>query len=63
MSEMIEIDGEIEARTEKAVLFHTGDKTQAEWLPRSQIKVEDSGFPGIFRVSMPEWMAVQRGFV
>lgn len=61
--ELIEIDGAIEARTEKAVLFHTGDKSKAEWLPRSQIKIEDTGIPEIYTVSMPEWMAVQRGFV
>jgi hypothetical protein len=61
--ELIEIDGAIEARTDQAVLFHTGDKSQAVWLPRSRIQIDDTGFPEIFTVTMPEWMAVDRGLI
>jgi hypothetical protein len=61
--ELIDIDGAIEARTDSAVLFHTGDKSQAVWLPRSQIQIADSGFPEIFTVTMPEWMALDRGLI
>lgn len=61
--ELVTIDGAIEARTEKAVLFHTGDKTQAVWLPRSKIQIDDSGFVGILTVTMPEWMALERGLI
>jgi hypothetical protein len=35
---VIDIDGVIEAKTEKAVLFHDGDKSKAVWLARSQIE-------------------------
>jgi hypothetical protein len=61
--ELIEIDGAIEARTDQAVLFHTGDKSQAVWLPRSRIQIDDTGIPEIFTVTMPEWMAVDRGLI
>ena len=61
--DFVDIDGAIEARTDKAILFHTGDKTQAAWLPRNQIQIDDTGFPEIFTVSMPEWMALDRGLI
>ena len=31
-SNVIDMDGAIEAKTEKAVLFHDGDKSKAVWL-------------------------------
>ena len=62
-SNIIDIDGAIEARTEKAVLFHTGDKTQAAWLPLSQIEIEETAFGGIFTVSLPEWLALDKGLI
>ena len=61
--ELVEIDGEIEAKTEQAILFHTGNKSEAVWLPRSRIQVEKSGFEGIFTVTLPEWMAIDRGLI
>lgn len=62
-SDIIDIDGAVEAQTEKAVLFHTGDKTQAAWLPRSQIEINETGFSGIFTVSLPEWLALDKGLI
>jgi hypothetical protein len=62
-SDIIDIDGAIEARTEKAVLFHTGDKEQAAWLPLSQIEVDETGVPGIVTVTLPEWLALDKGLI
>ncbi len=62
-SDIIDIDGAIEARTEKAVLFHTGNKEEAAWLPLSQIEIEETGFGGIFTVSLPEWLALEKGLI
>lgn len=62
-SNIIDIDGAIEARTEKAVLFHTGDKTEAAWLPLSQIEISETGFEGIVTVSLPEWLATDKGLI
>lgn len=53
-SDVIDIDGAVEARTDKAVLFHTGNKEDAAWLPLSQIEIEETGFAGIFTVTLPE---------
>lgn len=62
-SNIIDIDVEVTARTEKAVLVHTGIKEQAAWLPLSQIEIEPSGIGGIETVTLPEWLAVEKGLV
>ena len=62
-SNVIDIDGVIEAKTEKAVLFHDGDKSQAVWLARSQIEIEETGVAGIVTVTLPEWLALERGLI
>ena len=62
-SDIIDIDGAIEARTEKAILFHTGDKEQATWLPLSQIEVDETGIPGIVTITLPEQLATEKGLI
>ena len=56
-------DVEVTHRTQKAVLVHTGNKEESVWLPLSQIEISDSGFPGIETITMPEWLAVEKGFL
>ena len=60
---LVEIDVEIVARTERAVLVHTGDKEAAAWLSIAQVEVAPSGIEGIYSVTMPAWLAVQEGLV
>ena len=62
-SNVIDIDGAIEARTEKAVLFHDGDKSKAIWLARSQIEIEETGVAGIVTITLPEWLALEKGLI
>lgn len=62
-SNLVDIDVEITARTERAVLVHTGVKEDAVWLPLSQIEVVPSGFAGIETVTLPEWLATDKGLI
>lgn len=62
-SDVIDIDGAIEAKTEKAVLFHTGNKEEAVWLPLSQIEVDETGISGIVTITLPEWLALEKGLI
>lgn len=62
-SDIVDLDVEIIARTDRAVLVHTGIKEAAAWLPLSQIEVAPSGFGGGFTISLPEWLAVEKGLV
>jgi hypothetical protein len=48
------------AETAKALfLSETGEKEDAVWIPKSQIEIEASG--GAYIVTMPEWLAVEKG--
>ena len=61
--ELYDIVGQIHAETEKAILFSDdGDKNNAQWLPRSQIEIEQRP-SGVFKVTMPAWLAKEKEFV
>jgi hypothetical protein len=62
-SNIIDIDVEVTHRTEKAVLVHIGSKEDAVWLPFSQIEIEPTGIPGIETVTLPEWLATEKGLI
>ena len=62
-SNIIDLDVAIEAKTGKAVLVHTGIKEQAVWLPLSQIEIEPTGFSGIETITLPEWLALEKGLI
>lgn len=62
-SDVIDIDVEVTARTDRAVLVHTGDKEEAVWLPLSQIEIAPSGVGGIETVTVPQWLAEEKGLV
>ncbi|MBM3605117.1 MAG: hypothetical protein FJX25_10275 [Alphaproteobacteria bacterium] len=62
-SNIIDIEGQIHARTDRAILFSTdGEEDGAAWLPLSQVEVEMKG-RNIAVVTLPEWLAVERGLV
>ena len=62
-SNLVEVDVEVTARTERAALVHTGNKEDAVWLPFSQIELHPSGFGGIETVVLPEWLAMEKGLI
>ena len=60
-SDIIDIEGQIHAKTERAILFSDdGEKDGAVWLPLSQVEV-DMRAGGAATVTLPEWLAVERG--
>ena len=61
-SNIIDIDGAVHHRTEKAVLFSTdGNRANAKWLPLSQVEV-DGGLP-IWTITLPEQLALDKGCI
>jgi len=61
-SNLIDLDGMVHHRTEKAVLFSTdGNRSNAEWLPLSQIEIEDKH--PIYTVTLPEPLALEKGLI
>lgn len=56
-SKLVDIACEISVRTPKAIRIFDGDIT--EWVPLSQVEInEDDG-----TVTMPEWLAKEKGFI
>ena len=55
-SDLVDITAELRGETDKA--FRLFDGERAEWVPKSQ--VEDNG-DGTF--AMPEWLALEKGFL
>lgn len=54
--DIIEIAADLRHETEKAFLLHDGDR-QA-WVPKAQVENNDDG-----TFSMPEWLALDKGFI
>lgn len=62
-SDLTDIDVHVHVTTEQAVLVsETGDRDAAEWLPLSQVEVEMTS-AATARVTLPEWLAIERGLV
>lgn len=61
-SDIIDLTVDLHHETDRAVLVSdTGDKEDAVWLPLSQIEIEPDG--GTHVVSLPEWLASEKGLV
>lgn len=62
-SDLLDIDVQVHAATERAVLASTdGDIEKAAWLPLSQVEVVMKR-RGLATVTMPEWLAVEKGMM
>ena len=49
--------------TDRAILVNDSDDIdKAVWLPKSQIEFEEKG-GDIVEVTLPEWLAIERGLV
>lgn len=61
-SDLVDIEVQIHHRTERAVLVSDdGDRDKAVWLPLAQIEV--APFGSHHTVTMPEWLAREKGLV
>lgn len=61
VSNLVDITGQIRARTERAILFDDGGK-EPVWLPLSQIEVLHKG-DGLFEITLEEWLAKEKGLI
>lgn len=57
----VEIAGLITRQSTLAVLFSDG--IMEEWLPKSQIIEQNPLENGMVELVVPEWLAIERGFV
>ncbi len=62
-SDIVDIEGRVHAKTDRAILFSTdGDREEAVWLPLAHVEISELR-RGVGVVSMPEWLAVDRGLI
>ena len=63
-AELVTIEMTIHHETDRAILASDdGNKSHAVWLPRSQIEIDDEDRPLTVLVTMPEWLAIEKGLV
>ena len=63
-SDVIDITCKIHAETRIAFLVSdTGEERDAVWLPKSQVEYGKNTRTGLAVVSMPEWLARDKGLI
>jgi hypothetical protein len=64
-SDLVDITVSKHAETGKAVLVSTtGLGDDAVWLPLSQIEITPNSLnKGLFEITLPEWLAIDKGLV
>jgi len=63
-TETTELSMVLHHKTARAVLVSdTGEKDDAVWLPLSQISVGQDSVDDILQITMPEWLAKDKGLI
>lgn len=62
-SDIVDLTVIIMHQTDKAVRVADSEESEAVWLPLSQIEVEPVDRSNIAIVSMPEWLAQEKGLI
>ena len=61
-SDLIDIEVCIHYETDKAILVSIdGEKENSKWLPKSQIEIHKEG--NKTEITLPEWLAKDRGLI
>lgn len=62
--DLVDIEVRLHHKSAKAILVSDdGDEANAVWLPLSQIEIDDQGKNGVVTVTVPEWLAIDKGLV
>ena len=63
-SDLVEVTVLLVTQTEKAVLVSdTGESKDAVWVPKSQIEIEETARENAYVITLPEWLAIEKGFI
>ncbi len=60
-SDLIDVTVELITDTDRAILVTDGG--HPVWLPKSQIEYERRGVGGLYEVTLPVWLAHEKGLV
>ena len=62
-SDLIDVTVQKLHETDKAVLVTDSVPEKGVWLPKTQIEIEKSGAGGLYEVTLPEWLAMEKGLI
>jgi hypothetical protein len=62
-SNLVDIDVQVLHETEKAALVTVDVPDNGVWLPKSQIELSETGIGGIMTMTLPEWLALDKGLI
>lgn len=62
-SDLIDITVQLLHQTNKAVLVTDSAPDKGVWLPKSKIEIEPADVGGLHVVTMPEWLALDKGLI
>lgn len=62
-SDLIDITVHLLHETDRAVLVTGSTPDKGVWLPLSQIEIEPADTGGLHVVTLPEWLAIERGLI
>jgi len=62
-SDLIDISVQLLRETERAVLVTASALDNKVWLPKSMIEIDEPDVKGIHTVTIPEWLARDKGLI
>ncbi len=62
-SNVIDLDVQVLHETDKAAMVTLDVPDNGVWLPKSQIELTETGIAGIMTVTLPEWLALDKGLI
>lgn len=62
-SDVIDLTVQLLSETDKAVLVTEDIPENGVWLPRSQIEIAAADVGGLHIVTLPEWLANEKGMI
>ncbi len=62
-SDVIDISVQRLHETESAVLVTDSNPENGVWLPKSQIEIEPADVEGLYFVTLPEWLALEKELI
>lgn len=60
MENLADIDVQLLHETDRAYLVTDTTPENGVWVPKSQCELEESGVRGIYTLTLPEWLAVEK---
>ena len=62
-SDYVDLDVQVLHETKKATLVTLDVPENSVWLPKAKIELSETGIVGIMTVTLPEWLALERGLI